>query len=511
MKTIPLTHFIKSSLNVLSLRSAKNGIVLIVCTFFLLMPTCLSAQKVATLTSDVVLRSTPQERGKAVARVAADGYVVLLEPVREDYWVKVQSPDGSIGYIDSAALSIVREATPEEASTLVVEQDVVPRDGAYEMTSSNTKVHMGEPYSDDVREDIYAQGDVVPNARYVNSDWMLITEGTDSMYVERKYMRKLRLYELVRRYGEDSPIVAAERECIERAPGLTVFNDGLKAGLYGSWLIVAMAVVMAVSTYIVFVHKDKVKVRDLHLFGGGLVLLSVLEVWYFLSLGVDDAAWFLGKTAGDYGWVNFFIMLAVTAVQGLGVYRYAVEVQTKRGFSFSQRWMFLGVILSAALYGIWCLMNMNTEIPNSTKAPVLVVCAMLGQIPQALAMLIGFWWHRRTRLPGGPSIFAATFTYWAALTGLVCIGSIAVGLLVAMAVAAILVFALVRNFPSMAYQAVQDTLKGDPRHDAYVVANNRLKDMVRSGSISPQKAKDIKTQLDQEMSKKDGDPDKVSF
>ena len=152
------------------------------------------------------------------------------------------------------------EATPEEASTLVVEQDVVPRDGAYEMTSSNTKVHMGEPYSDDVREDIYAQGDVVPNARYVNSDWMLITEGTDSMYVERKYMRKLRLYELVRRYGEDSPIVAAERECIERAPGLTVFNDGLKAGLYGSWLIVAMAVVMAVITYIVFVHKDKVKV-----------------------------------------------------------------------------------------------------------------------------------------------------------------------------------------------------------------------------------------------------------
>lgn len=490
----------------------KRFTLLIVC--LLMLPLSLLAKKVSYVETDVVLRATPDERARSVARVAAGDVVILLEEQRPDYWIKVQVPSGSIGYVDSAVLTTPggRELTEEEVQAgvgEVVSQAVVPRDGAYEVVRKGMTVYLGAPYSKERREDTYQPGDLLTGVKYVNKDWLAMPLGADTGYVQRKYVRKLWLYELVRTYGKDSPVVAAEREAIDRAPKLTVFN-GLRSGLYGVWLVVAAAVAAVLATLYSLTIWAKNRARTATVCGLLLVLTSLLEIWYFLSLGTDDVGWFLGKTAGDYAWINFFIMLAVTAAQGFGLFSFVGTVQELRGFRFSQRWMFGGIILSLILYGVWYLTKMNVEIPSSAHAPVLVLCAVVGQIPQVSAMLIGFWRHRRTRLPGKPSIVWTLLVYWVSLVGLVCLGGISIGLLAAMAVCVIVMFCLLREMPKMFFHMVTN-IPTETKQSQYDSALERLSSMMKRGDIGTQQADHVKQRLDEDLSKKDGNPGSVNF
>ncbi|WP_196017301.1 SH3 domain-containing protein [Alistipes senegalensis] len=486
----------------------KNKILLTCLLALLVIPCSTWAKKVSSVCTDIVLRSRPEEGAPVVGRVPAGETVTLLETVRPDFWVKVEGPDGSVGYVDSGALDSPSGIESEETTS--IKQVALPRGGAYRVTREGMRVYLGKPASRDFREEVYSVGDVIEGAKYINDEWLAIPlkEGVQG-YVQRKYLHKLKLYELVREYGEEAPIVAAERELIARTPRFSLFN-GWKAGLYGLWLIIAAAVALLVMTYSAFGKNGSAEPKTLVRYGLLLAVISVIELWYFLTLGVDDAAWFLGRRAGDMAWVNFFIMLAVTAVQGFGIFKYIEEVQEHRRIAFSQRWMFVGVLLSLVLYGIFLLSQMNDEIPSRIKAPALVACAFLGQIPQLLAMLWGFF-RGRQRQPGPPSLAGMLVTYWIAVTGMICLGALSVGLLIAMALGALLMIALARQMPSMFYDAAQSTLADTARHGKYTAAFNLLDQKVHNGTMDPLRAREIRNRLEELKDQGKNCPEKLDF
>lgn len=486
----------------------KNKILLTCLLAMLAMPCCTWAKKISALSFDVELHSKPDDRAPVVGRIPAGETVTLLETDRSDYWVKVEGPDGSVGYVDSGALDSPSGVESDEPVT--VKQKAVPRDGAYRVASRGMRVYLGKPASRDFREEVYNVGDVIGGAEHINDEWLSIPleEGVRG-FVQRKFLHKMKLHELVRDYGEEAPIVAAERELIARTPRFTLFN-GWKAGLYGLWLIIAAVVALLVMTYSAFGKNGSAAPKTLVRYGLLLGVISVLELWYFLTLGVDDAAWFLGRRAGDMAWVNFFMMLAVAALQGFGIFKYVEGVQEHRRIAFSQRWMFVGVVLSLLLYGIFLLTQMNDEIPSRIKAPALVACAFLGQIPQLLAMLWGFF-RGRQRQPGPPSFLSMLATYWIAITGMICLGALSVGLLIAMALGALVMIALVRQMPSMFYDAAQGTLADTARHGKYTAAFNLLDQKVRNGTIDPQRARKLRNQLEGLKNQGENCPEKLDF
>lgn len=574
----------------------------------LALPMCLLAKKVSSLTSDAELRSKPDNGASIVSTVPAGEIVTILEPDLPDFWVKVQAPDGSIGYVDSGALDfpsgreaeeepnmtatttsdaingipvlkdddgnlmcVVTQRTPvyyrkdrsnpngealsagttlsvkginkaanqvevwlngnivyvdlsdvdfdsrnfpepEDPAAAVepVSQKAIPRDGAYKVIRKGLRVFVGKPHSRDIRENIYQEGDVLSGVKYLNKEWLEITFEGGPAFVEPQYLHKMRLYELVRQYGEDDPIVQEEKELIAQAPGFSVFN-GWKAGLFGVWLVIAATIALGVMTcFISLKDDDSIAPKSIVRYGQMLALISVLEIWYFLTLGIDQAAWFLGRSAGEYWWTNFLILIAITAVQGFGIFKYVESVQESRGFFFSQKWTFGGILISLILYAIFRLTAMNEEVPSDVVAPVLVICALLGQIPQILALLISFI-RSRTRRAGSPSIYGILVTYWIALIGLICVAALSVGLLIAMALCVILLYGLIRQIPSMADQMVKDVFNDTSRNAEYGVLFDRLEQQVINGVMNSKRAQELKQQLEEKKNKGERCPKNLNF
>ena len=123
----------------------KRFTLLIVC--LLMLPLSLLAKKVSYVETDVVLRATPDERARSAGRVTAGEVVVLQKEQRPDYWIKVQAPNGSIGYVDSAVLTTPggRELTEEEIRAGVGEGGVAGRGASRRSLRGGAQGHDGVP------------------------------------------------------------------------------------------------------------------------------------------------------------------------------------------------------------------------------------------------------------------------------------------------------------------------------------------------------------------------------
>lgn len=66
-----------------------------------LFPIMVCAEKTSGLAWDAILYDQPNTSSVKLQKLYAGDVVVILEPERPDFWVKVQTRNGNTGYVDS--------------------------------------------------------------------------------------------------------------------------------------------------------------------------------------------------------------------------------------------------------------------------------------------------------------------------------------------------------------------------------------------------------------------------
>ncbi len=476
----------------------KHKLLLICLLLAIVLPKTLLATKVSSLCADAELRSEPSSSACLLQTIAAGQTVSILESGLPDFWVKVETADGSVGYMDSgvldfpngiepaapktaaAATAQIESGSPGIAAPKVQKQRIVPRDGAYQIIRRGVVVHVGKPYSDVKDENMYRLNDIIAGAKYVDKKWISFTMADGQTgYVATRFLHKLKLHELIELVGEDSELVAAEQALIGQIPGYSVFN-GWKSGRYGVWIIMTALLGLIVLSFTTF-NGEKAQPKRVARYGGLLMLISLLEIWYLLSMGMEDMAWFLGDAAGKYGLVNFGMLLAATAVQCFGIYLYSNGVQETHGFGFSLRWALGGLLFPMLLIGLWYLGNHAEGFETH-----LILCAVLCQIPQLIVIIVAHF--RQVPRKQRRSIAGALFTYWIATIGAVCMAAMSIGMVIVLVIGIILMFVLAKNLPGMMYCAAQETLEDTARTGKYTGAISLLETQAEHGTLDPQEA-----------------------
>lgn len=448
-----------------------------------LFPIMVCAEKTSGLAWDAILYDQPNTSSVKLQKLYAGDVVVILEPERPDFWVKVQTRNGNTGYVDSGALDFPSGMEGSSSEGLVHMQLYTPRDGIYRVVAEDAVFFYGEPGYGGREPGVLPQDTILKNVVYRSKEWCTfkLPDGSEA-YVKKRFLHKMRLYEVADEFGVDSPEYASEKALTEKVPGNTVFN-GFKSGRYGVWLVIITAGVLIVVSLI---RKLRTNIK---LYGGLLCLMSLLELWYLLSLGALDAGWFLMVTS-DVGWLNVFLMAGVTVVQIWCLLQYAVDIQETFVFNFSWKSMLFGVFLALLLCAFIILpVSLDSTASLEGVEPLVVVIAFLCQIPHLLMVLYAFFRRAKNRSWG--FFLGQLLVYWVAVSGAVVACSISLALLLFMILCAIGFLLLARYAPEYMLKEGLFTLD----RMSYQNDIDGLDNLVKSGRMSASDAAAMKDKL----------------
>lgn len=110
-----------------------------------LLPIMVCAEKISGLAWDAILYDQPNTSSVKLQKLYAGDVVVILEPERPDFWVKVQTRNGNTGYVDSGALDFPSGMEGSSSEGLVHMQLYTPRDGIYRVVAEDAVFFYGEP------------------------------------------------------------------------------------------------------------------------------------------------------------------------------------------------------------------------------------------------------------------------------------------------------------------------------------------------------------------------------
>lgn len=112
-------------------------------TSFVFVPHHGVCGKTSGLAWDAILYDQPNTSSVKLQKLYAGDVVVILEPERPDFWVKVQTRNGNTGYVDSGALDFPSGMEGSSSEGLVHMQLYTPRDGIYRVVAEDAVFSMG--------------------------------------------------------------------------------------------------------------------------------------------------------------------------------------------------------------------------------------------------------------------------------------------------------------------------------------------------------------------------------
>ena len=263
----------------------------------------------------------------------------------------------------------------------------------------------------------------------------------------------------VERYAEWEAEAEAEAAQKIEQMNFRVFN-GWKAGKYGLWLIIIPSLLLLVLTIKQWGWKEPLRGVWFKAYGWLLALIALLQVWYFTTLGIGDTAWFLDSDqAGKYTLFNFILFVLIGCHQGFAIFTYAFDIQINYQFRFKQKWTVPGAVVALILWGTWWMYRWMDEpyaILQWRHEVVVMLCVAVAMLPQTIAMIVAYF--RGALPPKRSSIFGIAAIYLLGLVGAVSMATFTIGVLVAIALMILAMYALIRTLPSSMYNAMQDML-----------------------------------------------------
>ena len=234
-------------------------------------------------------------------------------------------------------------------------------------------------------------------------------------YITQSELDKLKEESASAYFGTQNTKEIALLKSEVRKANMVVFK-GAQAGWYAVYIIMGIiGLIWLMSVYRRWkTYDNRLSGKALGFYCTLLVGVAILEMWYLFSLGMKGAAWFIHDPSIIFIIVNGIMLIVLALGQMAAVDNALSDLSSEWNIEFDNKWKLWGILFSLILYVVSRLFNILSE----ERELLIVLCILLGQIPQAINMWRGsqqckyFYTKRRP-----------TFVvfYLIAITGTICL------------------------------------------------------------------------------------------
>jgi hypothetical protein len=320
--------------------------------------------------------------------------------------------------------------------------------GVYSVGDKGVKLFTEPKRDADTILSRYTPGDVIMNVEDGENNWVSTDDGRGGkVYMHRSQLQYVPVDELRERLGADAVIEVNDDPGL--IVGYSVFR-GWRAGKYGLWLaIIALGILVLYD--LVYIVYNNLKYDDwderklLRVHGFGLAVVSLLEIWYYSTLGIKSMSWFLRSTQSDeYLIGNYLLFIFVAAIQSTALYLYLYGIQKARSFRGKSAWIPWGLVISGLLYlpaiEVFHISAPGGSIFGLSHEWYILLCMVVGQLPLVLNMNLSY--RRQVPAAQRTSIGWEMFFYLIAAAATLCIALMSAVILIAVILFYIFAFAL---------------------------------------------------------------------
>lgn len=250
-------------------------------------------------------------------------------------------------------------------------------------------------------------------------NWLYITQADGS----KRYLRKKDAHILSdhEKYAYFAPGQMPPELVVEEKPEFVVsdgFADGIRAGKKMIYGIVCLGIILLMLSIYRF-KSGRFSGRMLGFYSTTLFLMSLIEIWYTFSVGIDNVYWFINFENLLHTFLYAALLLLFAVVQLITFLNTFNDLAYIKGGSRKRLlWPLAGIVLSYLILAIYKSVT-DAEISNGFNL-ITVVCIIIGQIPVGFILVR----NRRAFFPLGKIIFLIYYPVIAsAIIGLI-IGSI---------------------------------------------------------------------------------------
>jgi hypothetical protein len=170
------------------------------------------------------------------------------------------------------------------------------------------------------------------------------------------------------------------QETASETPETTLFS-WIHANRSSAYIIIGViGLIWIMSIYRKRTWNEQLTGTALVIYSALLALASILEIWYFLSLGMGDAAWFISEPPLFFIVINGIILIVCTFVQIFSIMHLSIDMVSEWNLIPNDNWMLWGILLSVILYAAGRYLNILPE----EREWLIVTCLFLGQIPRVI-------------------------------------------------------------------------------------------------------------------------------
>lgn len=368
-----------------------------------------------------ILHKKNRSNSKELSRLRGGIVLRVLSSDEETGMVKIKYDKSKTGYMKATDLPLyyVHPDDREFAEKWTPEfwtQYAIPKEGAYRVVNSYLCQFKGtEPA-------YYGQSNILPDVRRENNKFYSVPLKDGKRGAVKVHgLEKMNLYDLMMEFGPSSQIVQDELKAIERSGhGKIVRDDGFRAGEFAVYPIMVISLILMIFTLVRrFIRRAggawHLRGAALSVYALLLLVVSLLEIWYFLSLDVGETAWFLTQDNWDYRIANTLLLFLVAGHQLCALKIAMNDYSETSYFEVDTKWMLRGVVISAALYAAARYFGIMT----SHHALLITFCVVLGQLPQFF--LIGKRGYYAYRMQSSFGNWSLAVYYLLSMTGTVLI------------------------------------------------------------------------------------------
>lgn len=353
-------------------------------------------------------------------------------------WIRVSFPNGAKGYIgreylsDSFVETKYRDIPLEQKMT----HDLYRTRGVPVTVFSTPE---GNERLFDIN---FGRGYIIDFAEDFNKELLAIpTGGNTKGYIVKSELIKVSEEDKLAYFDPVKATEAKAQAAADRKANMAMFK-GMKAGRLAVYIIMGfIGAIFCVSLY------RRWKAFDRKLSGGALgfycvllALTSMIEIWYLFSLGIKGASWFIHDPSTFLIIVNGILLIVFAMAQLRALFNAVFDLGYDWNVYFNYKWGLWGLLISLILYGA----GRYFSILSGSHELLIVLCILLGQIPQAINM----WWAAGKSRNNTNRKLVFVIFYLITITGTICLTALMLVALIVGLIACAAMFLLSRGSDS---------------------------------------------------------------
>lgn len=291
-----------------------------------------------------------------------------------DLWAEVILPDGKKGYIKKENLLPATNGF----GTLSPEEKIATP--LYQITSATAVLRKPDDGSGRVPLQ-FKKHQILYDAVAVNDDWMSIPiGGGETGYMKTMYLNEISHEEKVEMFGQ-KPEQHTE---IQNTTGrLSGYVNGWQTGPKFIFIIIAVCTILLLLT-LYRRNRGPLKGKMLGMYANTLLILSLMEIWYFYSAGMNRVYWFLSFDHILRTLLYVVIMIVFTWVQasaGLNL----MDDTIKPAVRDKRKYLWIATGIAAGLFLSYIYRSMEGIGTAAYRfGPDTPICQILGQLPAGI-------------------------------------------------------------------------------------------------------------------------------